>query len=61
MPVIVNHVSEPESFEWFIMGQAFSPSYDLAPLPVSKLDRRDTGKLKKRDHNLLTGGEEGMG
>ncbi len=42
-------------------GQAFSPSYDLAPPPppppshVSKFDRRHTGRLRKRD-KLLTGG-----
>ncbi len=56
------------NIEWFIEGQAFSWSYDLVPrpppppsCPVSKLDRRHTGKLKKRD-NLLTGeGGEGVG
>ncbi len=52
--------SEPEGFEWFIDGQAFSPSYDLAhppsppTSPVRKLERRHTGKRWKRD-NLLTG------
>jgi hypothetical protein len=45
--------------------QAFSPSNDLAPppppnpSPVSKLDRRQTGRLRKRD-NFMTG-EWGMG
>ncbi len=41
--------------------QALSPSFDLdpppsapTPSPVSKLDRRDTAGLRKRD-NLLTG------
>jgi hypothetical protein len=50
----------PESIEWFIEGQAFSPSADLAhppsppPSHVSKLDRRQTKRLRKRD-KLLTG------
>ncbi len=52
-----------ESFEWFTEDQAFSQSYDLAPSPphppVSKLDRRHIGRLRKRD-NLLTG-EGGRG
>jgi hypothetical protein len=46
--------------EWFIEIQAFSPSYDLAPpppflpsSPVSKLDRRHTGRLRKT-YNFLT-------
>jgi len=56
--------------ERFIDGQAFSRSYDLAPpspqppptaptlSPVSKLRRRHTGRLRKRD-NLPTGGGGG--
>jgi hypothetical protein len=48
--------------ELFIEDQAFSPSYDWlpSPPPFSKLvDRRHTGKRRKRD-NLLTGeGGEG--
>jgi hypothetical protein len=55
----------PESIEWFIhkiyrfrVSQAFSRLYDLAPHPprppVSKLDPRHTGRLRKRD-NLLPG------
>jgi hypothetical protein len=43
--------------------QAFLPSYDLAPplSSFSKLDRRHTERLRKRD-NLLTGeGGEGGG
>ncbi len=58
---------EEESIEWFIENQPFSPSYDLAPslllllFPVSKPDRRHTGRLRYRD-NLLTGeGEWGRG
>jgi hypothetical protein len=55
-----------ESSEWFIEDQAFSPSYDLAPppspspslSPVRKLDRRHTGRLRKRE-NFLT--REGVG
>ncbi len=54
------------STEWFKEDQTFSLSYDLAPpstpshlSPVSKLDRRHTGRLRKRD-NLLTG-EGGWG
>jgi hypothetical protein len=51
----------PESIEYFIDGQALSPSYDLAPpSPISKLDRRHTGRLRKRD-NLLTWGGGGRG
>jgi len=50
-----------ESIEWYIEGQAFSPSYFVPnpPPPDSKLDRRHTGRLRKRD-NLLTG-EGGWG
>ncbi len=48
-----------ESNEWFIEVQAFSPSYALAPFPPtspdSKLDRRHTRRLRKRDGR---GGEE---
>jgi hypothetical protein len=33
-------------------------AHPLPPSPVSKLDRRHTGRLRKRD-NLLTGEEEG--
>ncbi len=51
------------SIELFIVDQAFSPSYDLAPptpspLSLSKLDRGHTGRLRKTD-NFMTG--EGMG
>jgi hypothetical protein len=54
------HKFYPESIGWFLEDQAFSLSYDLA-LPcilstVRQLDRRHTGRLRKRD-NLLT--EEG--
>jgi hypothetical protein len=50
---------QTESLELFIEDQDFSPPYDLAtqliPLsPGSKLDRRPTGSLRKRE-NLLTG------
>ncbi len=52
-----------ESVEWFIEDQAFSPSYYLPPPPhpppVSKLDRRQTGRLRKRDNLLI--GEGGRG
>ncbi len=42
-----------------IEDQASSTSYDLtpAPSPVSKLHRRQTGRLRKRD-NLGEGGKE---
>jgi hypothetical protein len=40
--------------------QAFSPSYDLPPSPVGKLDWRHTERLRKRD-NLLTGEGEDEG
>ncbi len=58
-----------ESIEWFIEEKAVSPSYDLAPppppptvppSPVSRFDRRHTGRLRKRD-DLLTGEEGGGG
>jgi hypothetical protein len=40
---------------WFLVHPLPTPS------PVSKLDRRNTGRLRKRD-NLLTGeGGKGMG
>ncbi len=53
-----------ESMEWFIEDQAFSSSYGLAPPPppspiVRKLDRRHTGRLRKRDNVLM--GEGGRG
>ncbi len=48
--------SHPESIQWFIDGKAFSRSYDFGSLsipsphsPASKLDRRHTGRLRKRD------------
>jgi hypothetical protein len=57
------------SRECIIEDQAFSPSYDLSPLPppipppptstVSKLDRRHTGRLRKGDNFLRVGGCEG--
>ncbi len=49
-----------ESIEWFLEGQAFSCPYYVAPnpspslAPISKLDWRHTGRLRKSD-NLLTG------
>ncbi len=49
-----------ECIEWCIETQVFSPSYDSAPphppppLPVSKIDRRHTGRVRKR-YNLLAG------
>ncbi len=33
---------DPESIEWYIEDQAFSPSYDLAPPPPPPLSRRHT-------------------
>ncbi len=56
---------QPESIKLFIEGQAFSQSYDSAPCPspppsyVSKLDRRYTGRLRKRDN--MQSGEMGRG
>ncbi len=54
-----------ESIEWFIEDQTFMSPYDLPPptpnsplSPISKLNRRHTGRLRKRD-NLLTGGGSG--
>ncbi len=46
-----------ETIKWLIEDQVFSPSCDLAlppPTPVSNLDGRHTGRLRKRD-NLMTG------
>ncbi len=60
----ITFTSLSESIVWFIEGQPFSRSYDwllahpLPPSPVSKLDRRHIGNLRKRD-NLLTGGGGG--
>ncbi len=58
-----------ERFNWFIEGQTFSRSFYFAPrppppppphsFPISNLDRRHTGRLRKRD-NLLKG-EGGRG
>ncbi len=47
--------------------EVLSPSYDLAPSPppapsrVSKLDRRHTGRLRKRDNLLTEEGRKGGG
>jgi hypothetical protein len=55
----------PEIIDWYIEGQAFSRSLDLnprlqpsPPFPVSKLDRRHTGRKKKRQ---LADGRGGRG
>ncbi len=52
---------DAKSSELFIEDQAFSPSYDLAPTPPppprQELDRRHTGKLRKRDNSLKAEGE----
>jgi hypothetical protein len=51
--------------EWFIDGQGFSRSYDsatypcTAPPPSRQLDRRHTGRLRKRDKFLTEEGEVG--
>jgi hypothetical protein len=52
----------PESIEWFVEKQAFSPSYDLdRPYPaLPSLALPPTGRLRKRD-NLLTGKGVGEG
>ncbi len=51
-----------ESIELFIEGHGLSSgrmiwllAHPLPPSPISKLDRRHTGRLRKRD-NVLTGG-----
>ncbi len=46
-----------ESDDCFVEDQAFSPSYDVAP-PVSKLDRRHTGRPGRRENLLTVKGEE---
>ncbi len=57
----------PESSEWFMEGQAFSRWYYFAPSPlplpspVRKLDRRHTGRLRKRDNSMTRERGEGMG
>jgi hypothetical protein len=49
----------PSSIECFLEGPAFSQSYDLAhpppipPSPVSKVDRRHTGRLRKRRSQII--------
>jgi hypothetical protein len=57
--------ASPESIQCNIEDEAISPSYDLATFPpppihspVSKLDRRHTGRLRMK-HSLLTGGGGG--
>jgi hypothetical protein len=59
-----------KSTEWFVEDQAVSPSYDSrffplplhpSPVTVSKLDRRHTGRLRKRDNLTGEGGGEGDG
>ncbi len=53
------------SIEWSIARtRLFSPSYDLAPphpSTVSKLDRRHTGSLRKRDNFLMVERGRGLG
>jgi hypothetical protein len=57
----------PKESQWFIEDQAFSQSLDLAhrpppippPSPVRKLDRRLTGRLRKRDNSMTTEGGGG--
>jgi hypothetical protein len=63
--------NSPESIEQFIEGKDFLRLYDSAPHPppaqcplptpstVSKLDRRHTGRLRKRDNLLAREGEVG--
>jgi hypothetical protein len=51
-----------ESIEWFIEDQDFSSSYfplPSYPSPVSKLDWRHTGRLRKRDNLMTVEGEGG--
>jgi hypothetical protein len=46
-------VGRQESIECFKEDQAFSPSHDPPPpipIPVSRLDRRHTGRLIKKDY-----------
>ncbi len=55
------HSEKQRDTEWFIEDQAFSLSYPLPTTsPVSKLDRRHTRRLRKRD-NLLRGEGGGVG
>ncbi len=50
------------SIEWFIADRAFCRGMNwLLPSPVSKLDRRHTGRLTKRDKLLTGDGGEGWG
>jgi hypothetical protein len=56
-----------QTIDGFIEGQAFPRSYDLAPrpapptFPVTKLDQRHTGRLRKKDKSLTGGGGSGVG
>ncbi len=69
MDLEIIHTSvRAECIEWFVEDQTVSPLYYLAPPPppphfshhYSKLDRRHTGRLRKRD-SLLTGEGGGVG
>ncbi len=66
---MISHMNEgdqPDIIEGFTDDQAFSPSYELAPPPLSPtpspVNKLDTERLRKRD-NLLTveGGGGGVG
>ncbi len=58
--VLVHHsVQMPESIEWFIEDQAFSPSYDLAP-PATPLPS-SVSKLSLFLRLLCVAGREGKG
>ncbi len=48
----------PESIEWFIEDQGFSPSYDLAPPPPSppSLPRPATHRKTEKERQLADGG-----
>ncbi len=59
------HCVKSETSLWIIEDQVFSLSYNLAPSPsptspVSKLNMRQTGRLRKLD-NLLMGEGGGAG
>jgi hypothetical protein len=65
LPGFTNKESRGSRKEWFIDGQAFSRSYDLAhrptpsqpPPPTSKVDQRHSGRLRKRDELRMERGE----
>ncbi len=68
----LSFLGQPENIKWLIEDLAFSTSYDWAPLPLlppplpsvlllSRLERRHTRRLRKRDNLLTEERERGWG